>query len=368
MFSLRRWQTWAFSFLFWTIYAIIDSAGSYAFLVLLGQKAVPGNIILWNFSEAYIWVLFTPLIYAITLRYSFSRESWQKSLAVHLGMSFLVVTAGAWLLLRLTDVLKWGDISTPFHTRLLGLALQDLPRYFVTAAVAQMVAYYGTLREREAESASLEVRLAQAQLEILRAQMEPHFLFNTLSSIATLTGKNPASAEEMTLQLAALLRTSLDCAGSQEIPLQQELDFLQPYLNIQRTRFQDRLTMRVNVEDSILSASVPSLILQPLVENAIRHGIAKSAGPGCVDISARRENGSLRIEISDNGIGMRKQMEPESEGFGLRNTRARLRQLYGSRQEFRVEAGPEGGCRVTLAIPLPTSGPDAGALKCRSER
>jgi two-component system LytT family sensor kinase len=360
MFSLRRWQTWALSFLFWTIYAIIDSAGSLAFIELTGQKPVLRNVIIWNFSEAYIWVLFTPLIYAITLRYSFARESWRRSLAVQMGMSVLSVTTAAWILLRLTDVLRWGDISTPFYTRLLGLALQDLPRYFVTAAVAQIVAYYGTLREREAESASLEARLAQAQLEILRAQMEPHFLFNTLNSIATLTRKNPASAEEMTLQLATLLRTSLDCAGSQEVPLRQELEFLQPYLEIQQTRFRDRLTIRLNVDADILSASVPSLILQPLVENAIRHGIAKSAAPGYLGISARRENGSVRIEISDNGIGMRKLPEQEGEGFGLRNTRARLRQLYGNRQEFRIEGGPDGGCRVTLAIPLPAS--RAGAV------
>lgn len=355
MLSLRRWQTWALSFLFWTIYAILDSAGSLALLALIGQKSVRGNVIIWNFSEAYVWVLFTPLIYAITLRYSFTREAWKKSLAVHVVMSLLVMTAAAWLLLQVTDILRWGDVTTPFHTRLLSLALQDLPRYFVTAAVAQIVAYYGALRQREAEAVSLEARLAQAQLEVLRAQMEPHFLFNALNSIATLTKKDPAAAEEMTLQLAALLRASLDCVGSQEVSLKQELEFLQNYLDIQQTRFRDRLTIRLNVDPDLLSASVPSLILQPLVENAIRHGTAQSASPGHVDIKATRNSGSLRIEIADNGIGMRNEPEEEREGFGLRNTRARLRQLYGDRQEFRIESAPGGGCRVTLAIPLAAS-------------
>jgi two-component system LytT family sensor kinase len=353
MLSLRRWQTWALSFLFWTVYAVLDSAGSYAIIVSVGQKPVLLHVVLWNFAEAYVWVLFTPLIYAITLRYGFTRDTWKRSLAVHVAMGLLMMTAAAWLLLRITDVLRWGDVSTPFHTRLLGLALQDLPRYFVTAAVAQIVAYYGALREREAESVGLEARLAQAQLEILRSQMEPRFLFNTLNSIATLTKKDPVSAERMTLQLAALLRVSLDCAGSQKVPLRQELEFLQNYLDIQQTRFRDRLTIRVKVDADLLSVPIPSLILQPLVENAIRHGIAKSAVPGYVDIKASRENGAVRIEIADSGAGLRGGPDTEQGGFGLRNTRARLRQLYGNQQDLRLENVPGGGCRVSFAIPLP---------------
>ncbi len=350
MFILRRWQTWALSFLFWTIYAVVDSAGSYAILVLTKQS--PEHVIIWNFAEAYVWVVFTPIIYVIILRYNFTRDSWMKSLAVQVCMGTAVVTAAEWLLLRITDWLAWGNTSAPFYLRLMSLALQDLPRYFMTAAVVQIFAYYGTLREREVESASLEAKLAQAQLEILRAQMKPHFLFNALNSIAALTKKNPASAERMTLQLAALLRTSIDCAGSQEVPLRQELEFLKPYLEIQQTRFQERLNIRLNVDDDTLSTHVPSLILQPLVENAIRHGIAQSAAPGYIAISARRENGCIRIEVSDNGVGMKTPPEQEREGLGLRNTRSRLRQLYGDRQHLRIESGPEGGCRVTIAVPL----------------
>lgn len=352
MFSLRRWQTWALSFLFWSIYAVLDSAGSLALVALLHEKAVPRNVVIWNFSEAYIWVLFTPLIYAITLRYSFTRDSWKKSLAVHVVTSLVMVTAGAWVLLRITDVLRWGDISSPFHTRLLSLVLQDLPRYFLTAAVAQIVAYYDILRDREAEAARLEARLAQAQLEILRGQMEPHFLFNTLNSIATLTRKDPQSAERMTLQLAALLRVSLDCAGAQQIPFQQELEFLQNYLDIQQARFHDRLTVHVEVAPELLPLLVPSFVLQPLVENAIRHGIAKSASPGYIAIKAARDNGSICIQVEDNGPGPA--ASQASNGFGLRNTRARLKQMYGESQSLRLEALADGGCRVSLAIPMPT--------------
>jgi len=356
MLSLRRWQTWALSLLFWTIYAILDSAGSFAIVSAIGEKPFLRHILLWNFAEAYIWVLFTPLIYAIALKFSFNRRSWKKSLAVHIPASLVIAGLCAWVLIHMNMLFGWADLSTPFRARLLSLALQDLPRYFVTAGVAQLVSYQATLRERETESARLETSLAQAQIEILRSQMEPHFLFNALNSIATLTRTDPASAERMTLKLAALLRVSLDCAGSQEIPLKQELDFLQNYIDIQQTRFRDRLKVHFEIDPSLLFAPVPSLILQPLVENAIRHGIAKSAALGCVDITAARDNGTIRIEIADNGVGMKNGEAAEGGGFGLRNTRARLQQLYGERQHFDLQDVPGGGCRVTLTIPLPKNG------------
>ena len=270
-------------------------------------------------------------------------------------MGLLITGFGAWLLIHMNMLLGWANTSIPFTTRLLGLGLEDLPRYFVTVGVAQVVSYYATLRERETQSSRLEARLAQAQLEILRSQMEPHFLFNALNSIATLTRTDPASAERMTLKLAAFLRVSLDCAGSQEIPLKQELDFLQNYLDIQQTRFRERLTVHLEVDPNLLSAPVPSLILQPLVENAIRHGIAKSAAPGCVDICAARDNGSMKIEIVDSGAGGPLNGIEEREGFGLRNTRARLNQLYGERHHFQLEKTAAGGYRASFTIPLPAS-------------
>jgi two-component system LytT family sensor kinase len=348
MLSLRRWQIWAFSFIGWTIYAILDSAGSWVLLVQWGEKPVLRNVVIWNFAEAYIWVLFTPLIYVFALRYGLGIQSWKKSVAVHIPLSLVVTMFGAWLLIHMNMLLGWADTSRPFINRLLGLSLQDLPRYFVTLGAA----YYVRLREREAESSRLEAKLAQIQLEVLRNQMEPHFLFNALNSIATLTRIDPASAERMTLKLAAFLRVCLDNAGSQEIPLEQELDFLRNYLEIQQTRFRDRLTVNFEVDPDLLSTPVPSLILQPLVENAIRHGIAKSAAPGHVNVSAARENGSIRIEIADNGVGVKGNSTEPQEGLGLRNTRARLQQLYGDHHLFHLENALGGGCRVSLVIPL----------------
>jgi len=348
-FSLRRWKIWAISFVFWTVYASLDSVGSFALLVLRGQKGIPlSDVLVWNFSEAYIWVLFTPVICAITVRWGFTVGGWRKSLLIHVATGLLMMTIGAWLLLLPSDYLG----IAPTRLRVLSLALQDLPRYFVTAAVTQIVLYYSTLRQREAESAQLEARLAQAQLENLQSQIQPHFLFNALNSIAILTRKDPGSAERMTLQLAALLRVSLECVASQEIPLRQELEFLQNYLDIQQTRFRDRLSVSMNVDPGLLASLVPSLILQPLVENAIRHGIAKSAAAGYVHITAERENGYMKIVIDDNGVGMGVGSGQGQDGVGLSNTRARLRQLYGEHHQFRIDSTEGKGCRVTLAVPL----------------
>jgi two-component system LytT family sensor kinase len=352
MLSLLRWQIWALSFLFWTIYAVLDSIGSVAILRAYGDKYFLHNVIVWNFAEAYIWVLFTPLIYAVAVHFPLSGELWKKSLAIQIPLGLAFATVGAWLLIHMNMLLGTADLSSPFRARLLALMLQDLPRYFVTMGVAQVVVYYATVRKQEMESANLETKLAQAQLEVLRAQMEPHFLFNSLNAIARLTRKDPKLAERMTFQLAAFLRMSLECAGSPEVPLSQELEFLQNYLAIQKTRFGDRLTIRVNVDRDLLSTPVPSLILQPLAENAIRHGIARSAKPGHLEVTAFAENGFLKIQVSDNGAGIDSRDDDGRDGIGLRNTRARLGQMYGNQQELRLEDNPGGGCRVTITIQL----------------
>ena len=354
--SLRHWHIWAVSFAFWTMYAMLDTAGSFAILGLRGQRVPFSDVVVWNFAESYAWVLFTPVIWAITQQYGFAGKEWKRSLAIHVPLGLLIMVVISWLLLAPMDYLGWGDILTPFRTRLLGLALQDLPRYFVTVAVAQMVLHYKASREHETQFARLEASLTEARLQILRSQIEPHFLFNTLNSIATLATQDPSAAERMTLQLADLLRVSLDYARSQEIPLKQELEFLQNYLEIQRTRFRDRLTVQMNIDPDLLSVRVPSLILQPLAENAIRHGIARSATPGYIRITAVRQNGHIKIDIADNGAGMGGSPEPRN-GVGLSNTRARLEQLYGSQHQFRVDDGDGRGCRVTLVLPLIRSDP-----------
>jgi LytS/YehU family sensor histidine kinase len=203
--------------------------------------------------------------------------------------------------------------------------------------------------------------LAQAELQALKMQLHPHFLFNTLHSISALQLKDIAAANRMIARLGDFLRLTLDNAGAQEVPLQKELEFLRCYLEIERIRFQDRLTVSMEVEPQTLDARVPNLILQPIVENAIKHGISPRAAPGRIDIRVKRENGLLRVQVEDNGRGIGGDGRGANiikEGLGLSNTRARLDQLYGTGYRFDLQNVTEGGLRVTLEIPMKAEGPD----------
>jgi len=211
------------------------------------------------------------------------------------------------------------------------------------------LSYYRESHERE----QMEVRLAQAKLESLKLQLHPHFLFNTLNTITALITTDPPAAERVVSGLSELLRISLYNAGEQEVPLERELELLEPYLAIQQIRFQDRLAVAMTVAPDTRRALVPNLILQPLVENAIRHGIAPRAAAGLVQIHARREDGMLHLRVADNGVGPHASGGRwPAEGVGLGNTRARLQYLYGDRHRFELDGSPQGGFSVGITIPF----------------
>jgi LytS/YehU family sensor histidine kinase len=197
----------------------------------------------------------------------------------------------------------------------------------------------------------LEKHLAQAKLQALQMQLNPHFLFNTLHSISSLMHKDVEAADRMIARLSDLLRAALDGAGTQQVTLRQELDLLQLYLSIEQIRFGSRLTVKMDIAPDTLGAQVPNLILQPLVENAIKHGIEPRAWPGCIESQARRQEGNLALIVSDNGAGLGLNGVIK-EGVGLANTRARLRELYGTAQSFELVRGRDGGVRVELSIPF----------------
>jgi len=205
-------------------------------------------------------------------------------------------------------------------------------------------------REQELAAAQLETQLVQAQLQALQMQLQPHFLFNTLHAISTLMHRDVDAAEKMLARLSDLLRLTLENGSTQTVMLKDELEFLKKYLEIEEIRFADRLTIRTAIAPDALDALVPNLILQPIVENAIRHGIAPRAQPGRVEITARRVDGKLRLEVQDDGPGLR----PGNgrEGLGLKNTRERLARLYQGAHRLELESPPEGGVRVTLEIPF----------------
>lgn len=232
----------------------------------------------------------------------------------------------------------------------------NVPLYWVIVSVVHALTYYRRSQERERNALELEGRLAEAKLQTLQMQLHPHFLFNTLNAIATLVHKDPQAADEMIGNLSELLRATLETA-QQEIPLRQELVFLDRYLEIQQVRFGDRLRIEKRIDASALDGQVPTLILQPLVENAIRHGIEPQPGTGLVRIRADLIDGRLQLEVADNGKGL-KEASKSADGIGLSNTRARLQALYGNAARLVIESGADGGCSVQLQLPYRDENPN----------
>jgi LytS/YehU family sensor histidine kinase len=245
-------------------------------------------------------------------------------------------------------------VNFPFESVLRTTAMKSLVWNVVTysgvLAAAHALEYYRRFREREVAAAQLTSQLATAQLAALKMQLHPHFLFNTLHAIAVLVRKQDTQGSvRMITGLSDLLRLVLDSDGQQLVPLKQELDFISRYLDIERVRFADRLRVTTDIAHDTLDAQVPYLVLQPLVENAIRHGISSRVGAGELEIVARRAGGNLLVTIRDDGAGVRPSSTP---GLGLRNVRARLEQLYPGRHRLTLEDDARGGAIVTLEMPF----------------
>lgn len=352
---LFNWTIWGASFAVWTVLAFLLVCGSRLYAMVAGFPSPSIALLLtWDLSDAYTWAFLTPLIYALSKRFSFDRN-FRAALLFHLPVSGLLAFAGAVATVTLIYVIPWSRNNSwaPLKTQVVGLFLGNVPRYCLIVAVSEAINYYNKYREREFRSAQLELQLASAQLQALKMQLEPHFLFNVLNSIAALARKDGIAAERMTLQLADLLRISLQHVELHEVPLRQELEFLDCYLCIQQTRFHDRLSTRFAIAPEVMEASVPHLVLQPLVENAIRHGISPRSTPGWVEVHAHRQEERLVLEILDNGVGLTRNGNPlPAEGVGLKNTRARLQQLYGDNYVFTCENASGGGCRVRIVVPF----------------
>jgi LytS/YehU family sensor histidine kinase len=216
--------------------------------------------------------------------------------------------------------------------------------------------YYREAQDRAVATAKLETKLVETQLQTLQSQLHPHFLFNTLHAISTLMHSNVDQADRMLSRLGALLRMTLDNVGQQEVSLKDELDFLEGYLEIEQTRFRDRLTVKFDVPPETLDALVPWMLLQPLVENAIKHGISPQPGPGTIELLARRENARLVVEVKDDGVGLTQDaLTALQSGIGLSTTRARLNHLFGRDYQFEFHRRTnKKGLTVKVVIPWRT--------------
>ncbi|MFL6332494.1 MAG: sensor histidine kinase [Pyrinomonadaceae bacterium] len=298
----------------------------------------------------YIWAALTPLVFWLGRRLPVERPRVVRNLALHLPLS-LAFAAVQTLAYHAILGAYFGDVAEAV------MSVMRNPGFFLNFVTNGFVVYAGILAFNQAANYSRkyrdrEFRLQQAQLQVLRMQLHPHFLFNTLNAVAALIHENPRAADRVVTQLSDLLRLSLAGGQVQEVTLKEELDFLRKYVEIQRTLLQERLEVSFQIEPGALDASVPSMVLQPLVENSIRHGIASRARGGRVEVTAHREGGTLRLSVRDDGVGLAAAGQNGGSGLGLSNTRARLARLYGSEQSFELRAGKGGGAEVTLSIPF----------------
>jgi len=339
----RTRRLWAFGALIWVTLGLMSAAQNATWRALMGRPIPWGSILPNALGDWLTCGMFTPAFYWMVRRFPIRQtktERWWSSLPLHLGGSIVFVLLKVSIWTPLSNLLNPTGTRT-FSQMLLGGFYADMLAYWAAVGVIHAIEYYRESRERQLEA----TRLA---LDNLRAQLQPHFLFNTLQSISTLIHRDPPAADRMLTDLSELLRLSLRNPGSQEVPLREELAFLERYLQIMRVRFGDRLVIAVDVGPDVLDALVPSLVLQPIVENAIQHGMEDRPDVGHVNVRAAREGKSLRIEVADDGPGL--SATPATDGIGLANTRERLLRLYGAAGGVDVRDG--GGCTVILTIPL----------------
>jgi two-component system, LytTR family, sensor kinase len=354
----RRLVRWGIIFGVWLVVALLFSGQGILYFHLRGEPIGWGDVLLRLFG-ILTWAALTPFIFWVSHRWPITRKGWPKTLLAH-ALALLVVLPidiGSFLLMNefLFHAIVWegtpslGEKFVRLTATSFGFSIYY---YLGVVGISHALDYYDIMRERELSASQLEARLSEARLQLLKTQLQPHFLFNTLHTISALLHDDVRAADRMISRLSDLLRLTLEKGGEQEVTLREELEFLDPYLAIEQTRFHDRLTVVEDIQPEALDARVPSMLLQPLVENAVRHGIGTRAGAGRIEISARRENGRLELEVRDDGTGLPNGSETVQTRVGLGNTRARLRQLYGADHRFELDDAPGGGLRVSIAIPF----------------
>lgn len=313
------------------------------------------------------WLLLLPFILvigSIVAKAPLDRARWPRSLCRHalaillMAPLYLLISKGLYFLIN-AAVSSWAEAREILAQFPLRVLLSNLFAFPVVYGALAALCYAWTFRRREREkehrAALLERQLAQAQLQMLRMQLNPHFLFNTLNSIVTLMRRDPDTAEGMMLSLTDFLRSALEEGTGLETPLSQELEMVERYLAIECLRFPGRLRLERDIHPEALHVSIPSFLLQPLVENAVRHGLAPRASGGSLRIQARLEGNALCLAVEDDGVGLRQGKPGRTGALGLANTRERLAQHYGSRARFEAGARPGGGFRVTMVLPFEPS-------------
>ncbi len=335
----------------WAVYGVVTTGQRLAFMAELGRPEPLRDVLPWTSAGALVWAVLSIVVFALSRRFPLDRKPRARAIIVHALASPIVATAEVFFSLAIGLFAGWGNPDAGFMVAFWQGFPFNVIVYWLLAGVAHGFTFYRRYRQRDADADRLAARLARAELDLLKSQLQPHFLFNTLTAISALMHRDVKAADRMIARLSELLRAALDHNAEAEVSLQEELTFLDAYVEIEQARLGNRLSVELDVQANVLDARIPHMILQPLVENAIQHGVATRVTPGRVTISARGRRGMLDIVVRDNGPGV---LPGTSllDGVGLANTRARLDKMYGDDYTFEPGNAPGGGFRVALAIPF----------------
>ena len=350
---------WPLLFTLWTVIGL-SFAGQ--FYLATAQAGVPVS---WRqalsgaLGDWYVFALLAVPAVLLVRRFPIGREHWTSSLVAHIigsllfSAGFIVARAAVaeWQGWAAGRPVNYGEVARMLLVKTWHF---NILIYWAIVVLLHAIAFYRESQERARRALELEKRLAEARLMALQMQLNPHFLFNALNGIATLMHRDVDTADRMLMRLAELLRLTLQKTGDQETTVRNEIALLERYLEIERLRFGERLEVKFDLAPEALDARVPTLLLQPLVENSIKHGLATRAQRGLIEVATRREGQMLTIEIRDNGAGVKTDSASAGNGVGLSNARSRLQQLYGDHQSLHLTNRSEGGALVRVQLPFTT--------------
>lgn len=348
------WKKWSLVLALWTVLAVSYAASAVISGRAEGQSTGWGRPLTWTFIDFYLWMFMTPLV--AWLGRVTARGNWGRFFAIHVPAGLALATAQVLLTLTLywsicgpSPSMKDMTFGAFVLMQFVYNAHLSFITYWVLLVLLRAIDSQQRLRDERLRNSHLETQLVQSQLQTLRVQLQPHFLFNTLNAISALALADPMQARLMISRLSDFLRLTLEERHAQQVPLSRELEFLECYLGIQQVRFQDRLVTHMDVAGDTVRALVPNMILQPLVENALRHGLLDKPERGTLHIVTRRHGDDLHVQVDDDGLGL--PPEGAKDGIGLGNTRTRLDMLFGDSATLELSRRADGGTRVEMRFP-----------------